>query len=294
MKRFIILFTEKEGTSALVRALDNFAGISILRATEDRAWEPFNHDICGSMPHASLRRCLELVFAGQPIDFECLNRIYTRTSHRPLLELETENAVGLKMRFVQPWRATYPRIARSRVTKPIRNLLRTLRFKRFKKMMFELFQQNEVVVFLAVRQDNLRWGLSKYHGGHFQFAIASGKKRKEDLGKIDVNCDRLEEIVRECERMHAEKRLLMEELTLAGIQAYPLLYEDFLSDKRSYFKKVLGYLGLDITEGELDTVLQKGMHFQKVHSECISEFVENHKEVEEKFGNRFISWHELA
>ncbi len=54
--------------------------------------------------------------------------------------------------------------------------------------------------------------------------------------------------------------------------------------------KISECLELKISAEEIDAVLQRGEYFEKVHSDDISEFVVNHQEVLEKFGNRFISW----
>jgi hypothetical protein len=144
----------------------------------------------------------------------------------------------------------------------------------FRRMMINLLQRNNVVVFLAVRQDVLRWGLSKYHGdgtgkpGHLQGKLASGEITRDKIGKIHVE----------------------EELKLSGIQTYPLCYEDFLTDKQKYISQIFNFLELKISKEEIDDALKRGQYFKKVHSDDISNFVENHKEVKEKFGDRFVSW----
>ena len=90
--------------------------------------------------------------------------------------------------------------------------------------------------------------------------------------------------------MHEENRRLMEEFLEAGIRCHPVLYEDFVADKRSYLKELFGVLELEITNDEISQILDQKEYLEKVHSDDISEFVENHEEVMDRFSNRFVSW----
>ncbi len=302
MRDFIIFFEEKEGTSPLVRLLNNFESISIIHQVNNSGWEPFDSHNCGPISLRSLERCLDLVFNKTSIDFKRLNRIYIRTATRLLEEINRgTGTVGFKMRF-RPPRENFPytivfsrwnrlsRIFAQYHTRPSKHMIP------FKHMMINLLRRNDVVVFLAVRQDLLRWGLSKYHGdgtgkpGHLQFKLAAGKISRDEIGKIQVDCTRLEEIITKCEESNVRKRRLVEELKLAGIQTHLLLYEDFLTDQQQYFSQILNYLELETSKGEIDAVLKRGAYFKKVHSDDISDFVENHEEVKEKFGDRFVPW----
>ena len=82
----------------------------------------------------------------------------------------------------------------------------------------------------------------------------------------------------------------MSSLKKQGIPVYPLCYEDFLSDKQQFFSHILNILEIEITKKEIEAALNEGMFYQKVHSNKISDFVENHEEIERMFGDRFISW----
>jgi hypothetical protein len=77
---------------------------------------------------------------------------------------------------------------------------------------------------------------------------------------------------------------------MSGIQTYPICYEDFLADKRQCISQIFNLLELKISKKEINDALKMGEYFVKVHSDDISDFVENHEEVMEKFGDRFISW----
>lgn len=289
MRNFIILFDEKEGTSPLMRLLDNFDQISIIRqAGGEGTREPFEKHSCGPMSIRNLKQCLDIIFNNKPIDIKKLNSIYTRTAKKPLEKISNEGVVGFKMRFSNKGNRLY--------VWPLKRLFKKYHSWSFKNMMINLFKKNNVTALFAVRQDVLRWGLSKYHGdgtgspGHLQFKLAKGELSKEEIGKFHVDCKQLEKIILRCEKRHAKKRHLMEDFKSAGIQAHPICYEDFLSDKHKYFKRLFEFLELEVSKEEIDNALNRGEYFKKVHSDDISEIVVNHEEVKEKFGNRFISW----
>jgi len=157
-------------------------------------------------------------------------------------------------------------------------------------MMFDVLKRNDVVVFLALRQDILRWALSKYHGdgtgkpGHLQFKLAKGKIKRSSIGNIHVDSTRFKTVISQCVEAHARKRRLMEEFKLAGIQSHFLIYEDFLTDKQKVLNRILDILELKTSTQEIDAALKRGAYFEKVHSDNIANFVVNHEEIMEKFG----------
>jgi hypothetical protein len=296
MRNFIIFFHEKTGTSPLVRLLDKFDLINVLRQEGNTGFEPFDRHNCGRMSLTNLKKCLDIVFTRGPKNTEQLNRIYMATAKRPLDIIGENGVTGFKMRFTPP--NPYPLHAEKL---PIWNKLADRLFRgyyarSFKKMMLETLKRHGVVVLLAIRQDVLRLGLSKYHGdgtgepGHLQFKLARGAITRDEIGKIQVDCDRLEKIISKCEAMHEGNRLLMEEFKRSGIQVHPILYEDFVVDKRSYLERLFRKLELDIASDEISKVLGHEEYLKKVHSDDISEFVENHEEVTRRFADRFVSW----
>lgn len=292
MRNFIIFFRGKEGTSPVVRLLDHFEKISIIHAVNNSGWEPFDRRWCGLMPLRNLERCLDLVFSRVSIDFDRLNRVYLRTAKAPLAEFDQTGAVGFKMRFHAP-KNHFPIM---RKFPHLERWSKTSQDRAFRRMMFDVLKRNDVVVFVVVRQDVLRWALSTYHGdgtgrpGHLQFKLASGKIDRDEIGTIHVDCARLEQILSHCAKAHAKKRRLMEDLKLAGIRCHVLRYEDFLADKTQYFRRILDCLDLTVSIEELEEVLKQDAVFTKVHSDVISDFVENHEEIEERFGHHFTSW----
>lgn len=281
MRNFIIFFEEKEGTTPLVHLLKNFSQVDIVQ--QENIIEPFDSHCCGQMPISRIKRSLDIIYGKENPDFTTLNMLYSKTAQGNLREFSRQNSVGFKMRFTPP---------------AIKDKL----FMRhsFKRMMFDLLERKRVVVFLAVRQDILRWALSKYHGdgtgkkGHLQFKLAKGLITREQIGKIHVDCSRLAKILKKCERSHARKRRMMQELKERGVPTFPLLYEDFLIDKPSYFTRLFAHLGVDVSRSDIDMALQDGTKMKKVHSSNISDFVLNHEEVLEKFGDRYISWSQDA
>ena len=294
MRNFIIFFDEKEGTSPLVRLLDNFGQISIVHQVGDRGWEPFDRHNCGWLRISELVQCLDLLFDDTPLDMGRLNGIYAKKAIAPLDTVDKAGAIGFKMRFVPPhpvelmWRKFLSGVSKA--------VTRRDSAQAFERKMINTIKANDAVIFLAVRQDVFRWALSKYHGdgtgkpGHIQFKLASGAISKSEIGKIRIDRDRFEQSLLECEEVHAEKRRLVHELQRAGISVHPLLYEDFLADKKAYFIRLLGLLEIDISDAEIDAALELGGYFNKVHSDDISEFVENHEEITEMFGDRYVAW----
>ena len=280
MRNFIIIFAEKEGTSPLIRLLNNFEQISIIHQVNTQDWEPFDIHNRGAMTLKNLERCLDMVFNKESIDFERLNQIYTKTAKKPLEEFNRNEVTGLKMRFTTP----------SENSLFWNTLPKNFTFDAFRLMMFDVLKRNDVVVFLALRQDILRWALSKYHGdgtgkpGHLQFKLAKGRIKRSSIGKIHVDSTRFKTVISQCVEAHAYKRRLMEDFKRAGIQTHFLIYEDFLTDKQKYLNRILDILELNTSTQEIDAALKRGAYFEKVHSHDIADFVVNHEEIIEKFG----------
>ena len=292
MRNFLIFFSGKEGTSPLVRLLNNVKQISIVHQVNNLGWEPFDKHNCGPMPVQDMGRCLEMIFNHQPTNFDELNKIYTKTATRPLEEFNESGSIGLKMRFHAPFEKT----SFMDVCWPWYRVYRKSLNLSFRRMMFDLIKRNNLVVFMAVRQDVLRWALSRYHGdgtgnpGNLQFKLSDGEIKKEDIKKIYVDCNRLSKIIKNGLESHAQKRKLFDRFKRNGIQVFPLCYEDFLLDKQKYFNRVFELLELKVPKEERDIALNKGAHFKKVHSNDLSGFVENHQEVMDRFGKCFVSW----
>ena len=290
MKNFIIFFDEKEGTSPLVRLLNNFEKVSIVHRAD--SWEPFDRHACGPISLRDLRACLELLFADGPADFGRLNEIYLKSAKKPLKEIDTSVPVGFKMRFAP----TVPALPYIDGFSFWNRRIEAITMSQYRRMMFDVLKKNNVTAFIAVRQDLLRWALSKYHGdgtgkpGHLQFKVARGKADSVHLEPITVDCVRLGSLIAQCKGAHARKKRLMEDLRSQGISAHPLRYEDFIGCKEQYFSRFFELLGVEMSIAEIQEALSKGSHFKKVHPDDISEFVSNYEEVLDRIGSPFIPW----
>ncbi|QXD31412.1 hypothetical protein [Candidatus Pelagisphaera phototrophica] len=82
----------------------------------------------------------------------------------------------------------------------------------------------------------------------------------------------------------------LQRLKRYGIKAYPILYEEFLENKHAFFKRIFKILNVDADDKAIEKSIGKGTALKKVHSNDISEFIENHEEIMERFGNRFTPW----
>lgn len=268
---FVMFFDEKEGTTPIIRLLDNFPQVEVIRTMGE--WEPFDRHASGPMPLSSLRACLDLVFSRTPV--EEINELYRRTATRPLSPFRGDGSIGFKMRFTPPEGSS-------------RDL--------FSRVMLDVLNRHDVLVFLAVRQDLLRWALSKYHGdgtgraGHIQFRLASGKLARDEIPRITVDSDRLERTIDRCEAIHAEKRKLMRELKQGGLDVVPVRYEDFLADPAACLMDLIAGLGHEVSGDEARAALARGAFVERVHGDDLSEFFVNAEELESRFGDRFQPW----
>ena len=284
VKNFIILFGEKEGTSVMARLLNNFEKVSVLHHSNGSGWEPFDQHCCGKINSDDLFKCLNIIFSNDIINFQYLNKIYRRSSKEELSSFHSMNvSKGFKMRFTNPsaprWMKAIPLLANFN----------------YERKMIRLFKRHNVVVFIAIRRDLLRWALSKYHGngsgkpGHLQFALADGRISRNDIPKIYVEDSKLMRLIHKCEKAHSHKYRLASSLRKAGVEVRFLEYEEFLDDKVIFFKKIQNALEIyNEDDEEIDNIIQRGASLEKVHSNDISEFVINSDSIMSKFGHYTI------
>lgn len=295
MRNFIIFFNEKEGSTPVVHLLNEFKAVSVVHQGQG-GWEPFDAHKCGAMPIRKLERCLRLVYGSSPVDMDALNGVYTATATGPLVPIEPKTAVGFKMRFRPPSSNPLRIPTKHRVAKRLRRAVQKAQHRRFRRRMLAVLHDCDVTAFVVVRQDLLRWALSKYHGdgtgrpGHLQFAVATGRIERDTIERIHVDLDKFRRIIRWCKRDHERKRELLADLESAGVRTAVLRYEDFVSEPAGYFARLLEALDLEADAAEIDAVLARGTRFEKVHSDDLSEFVENHQEVVDAFGGSFVRW----
>ena len=288
-RNFVIFFDQKEGTTPIVLVLNNFSPVSVLHQATGGGWEPFDRHNCGPMDLDALIECLDLVFSGAPASE--VNRVYRLTAAAPLAEYKTAGSVGFKMRY-RPWAGPLvpPRLETSRPRPKAHQLAR------FSREMTSVLSRHDVLVFLAVRQDLLRWALSRYHGdgtgrpGHIQFRLAQREVTSEEIPRIRVDLDVLSREIDRCEAIYAEKLELARRLQDAGVDVIPLRYEDFLIDELGFFRDVLAHLGHELPDEVVQFVVAHGSGFERVHGNDLSEFFLNAAELEERFGGRFHEW----
>jgi len=268
---FVMFFDEKEGTTPIIRLLNNFPQVEAIRTMGE--WEPFDRHASGPIQLSTLRECLDMVFSRASV--EDINKVYQRTASRALSPFRGDGSIGFKMRFTGPEGSSEDH---------------------FTRMMLDVLIRHDVLVFLAVRQDLLRWALSKYHGdgtgrpGHIQFKLASGKLARDEIPRITVDTDRLERTIDRCEAIHAQKRQLMRKLQDAGLDVVPVRYEDFLADPAACLMGLVASLGHEVSDGEARDALTRGAFVERVHGDDLSEFFVNAAELESQFGDRFEAW----
>src|SRR5690606_32592926 len=143
-----------------------------------------------------------------------LQKIYSATARWPLRPFDKSKSVGSKMRF-RPQRAS----------EPMRRLFR----RPCPHLAVNRLRGPDAVAFVTIREDVLRWALSKYHGdgtgrpGHLQFRLARRKIRRSRIPKIHVDLNEFRQLLQTCEETVARKWELIERLNARGVTAWPML-----------------------------------------------------------------------
>ena len=219
--------------------------------------------------------------------------VRSKVADRKLIALPSKASVRLKMRWKPP---RILHVGADVVDLPVNRIFKRQRYRAYREYMVDMLHENNVVPMLAVRQNIFKWALSKYHGdgqgkvGHLQFQLASGAIKKSDIPKIHVDLKRFGRLIEQCRRKHDRKREFVEWMMRRGMQVQPLLYESFLNQPIGFFGNFLNQLGHDAHLAEIKDVLTQDIELQRVHSGALSEYVENHEELEETFGSCFESW----
>ena len=303
IKNFALFFEEKEGSTAVVQCLDALESVSVVRRETESGlggWEPFEWFNCGSLGPDRFRRCLDLIYGKRPLDLGRLNEIYTATARAPLRPFDASGTVGFKMRITPPWDIPdLPAASRYRKLKAVDVLCRAIRRSgrnAFKRLMGESLSSLGVVVLVMVRQDVFRWAISKYHGdgtgkpGHLQFRMAAGGATAGALPRIRIDPRRFGRIVDKCVQLHRTKRWWFDAMQAAGVQAYPLLYEEFAGDRLAFFTDLAAKLGISSGTQEIAERISGGTRLKRVHGSDISDYVVNHQEITDLYGDRFVKW----
>ena len=302
MRNFLILFHGKEGSSALVKLLQNLPQIAIVKlAGTEVGLEPFDSQHCGRMPNRSVRKCLDLIYSPEPVSIDALNRIYLQTAEEPIDTFDNRLVVGMKMRY--GCRSDAPG---STVLKRMPFLNRRLytwvdhwHGCHYERCVFDILRKHSVVVFMMVRQDVFRWALSRYHGdgtgnrGNLQFKLAERTISREEIGKIEVCPDELLKCIDECCGQLCDKLETMAKLRDAGIHVTPIMYESFCEDKQEFVRLLLNEIAVECDDQMIAGAIEAGCYFEKIHSDDIATFVENHQEIEARFGRCRVDFMEM-
>ena len=251
----------------MIRTLDNFDAIHIVRQMNDRGWEPFDRLAAGEITDNDLVRCLKLIYGPKSVFMEELNDTYLKTARYAIDDFDKTTSIGFKIRDGK-------------------------RSAECLKKIFSVLSENNVVAFVNIRKDVLRWALSRYHGdgsgkgtGHLQFALAKGKITHDEIPKLYVDLKKLKKMIDHCIALNSKKNKLLKDLADYGIESYPLYYEDFCSRKLDFFRTLLLRLDLEIPADEILKTLEKEVHLRKVHSDDIKTFVINYEEVLKNYGD---------
>jgi hypothetical protein len=303
MKNFVLFFEEKEGSTAVVQTLDSLESISLVRRETSSGlggWEPFEWFNCGSLGRSRFRECLRLIFSERPLNLAHLNELYLSTARAPLRSFGCNGSVGFKMRIVPPWDLPNLRAdsayRSNRAVDFVCRSIRRIERNSFRSLMADLLGELDVVVFVMVRQNIFRWAISKYHGdgsgkpGHLQFRMAAGDVPRSSLPRIEIEPKRFERILAKCVELHRIKRWWYDAMKDAGVTVHPLRYEEFSDDRVNFFAKTVGCLGTSVSPQDLSASVSAGTRLARVHGTDISEYVINHREISEKYGDRFIRW----
>lgn len=291
MTNFICLFTEKEGSTAMLQSLDLFNDVSVVHQSDGRGWEPFEHHNCGNANISVIINCMNAMFTRDSGQLKSAKGDYDKLA-RQSMEINIEKkAVGFKMRFRAP-RNFFPKTKSITFNRAFSYISRFFFNRRFRENVTECLIENNVKVFFIVRQDVMRWALSKYIGrgdgriGHRQFT----KHRPLDTEPKLINPNRLSKIVDKCLHIHAHRKQEFKRLQSLGIDCHVLTYESFQKDKAAFYNGFLKKLHIDANVESIHKVLVGGVGPTKVHSDSLHRFVTNHEEISKKFGSFYESW----
>lgn len=264
MKDFLILFWGREGSSALVATLERFPMIDLVgfEPFDDYVFLEAKHGGLGKdMPGTTLVECLKLIYDRSDPDAPArLRALYRQYRNRGLNDFKREGrSVGFKMRIFPESRWSH------------------------REEIFEVLSDHRVVAFVTIRRDVFRWALSTFRPAATQFRVARGEVSVQELPKLTIDPRELARRIEASEQRNRRKEALLGELEAAGVEAFPLYYEDFCENKPLLFRTLLNALGVRLSDQELSGVLAKEIRFKKVHSENIREFVSNSEELLDRF-----------
>jgi len=243
-KDFIVFFEGGEGSSAIMSHLKQF--------TEklDIIWfEPFdNCHFTNKLIDDDLSNIFSNIFNKniKKNYNENIRQIYSNYTDRQLADFDKNKSVGFKMRF-RDWDTIKPIIIK-----------------------------NNVVIFLLVRKNIVKWAISKYGSNSLQFKLIKGEIKENP--KTNINIKQFEKILKRCRESIDYKYSLFKKLKMEGVEVYLIYYEDYCENKTIFLNSILRKININLDLEKVKEIATKNIHFKKVHSDDIKTFVTNYDE----------------
>jgi len=253
-KDFIVFFEGGEGSSAIMSHLKQFTD------KLDIIWfEPFDNchftnKLIGDDLHTIFSNIFNKNIKNKYEDN--IRKIYSNYTNRQLLDFDKNKSVGFKMRF-RDWDTIKP-----------------------------IVSENNVVIFILVRKNIVKWAISKYGSNSLQFKLIKGEI--EQNPKTNINIGRFSKILNKCREGIEYKYSLFKKLKKEGVEVYLIYYEDYCENRTIFLSSILKKLNINMELDKVKEVANKNIHFKKVHSDDIKTFVTNYDEF-----YKFISDNEL-
>lgn len=255
MKHFILFFDGQEGSSSIMDYLKNFDQINTI------GFEPFDKcHLKRNFIDADFSNILELIFNNNIKDAytEQIMKIYKKYSIHNIYDFDKNKSIGLKMRFRD-----------YEILKPI------------------LIKYN-IVAFVLIRSNLLKFAFSRSKPLSLQFDLIDGKIDASPI--THLNLDTFSNKLSECKIENDNKQKLINTFIKDGITCYPVYYEHFCHDKKSFFRNILNKLTINIPDIQIEIALNKGTIFKKVHENIIDSIINKEEFINYLITNNLIAY----
>lgn len=242
-KNFVIFFDGCEGSTAIITHLKQFANIDII-------WfEPFdNCHLKKKLIGKDLNNMFNLVYNNNKFGYMAkINQIYSNYSDKELNNFDKDKSIGFKMRM--------------RNFGDIKNILKN----------------NDVVVFILMRKNILKWAISLYGSNTLQFKLV--KKEIDKNPPMTINFDTLKEKIDLCNKNIEKKYDMFKNIRKEGIETHFIYYEDYCDNKAVFLNSIIKKLNIHMHIESVKNIAEKNIYFQKVHDNDLSKFVTNYDEL---------------
>lgn len=265
IKKFLLVYTQKEGSTAILQTLDNLPNITVVKSR--RSYEPFDlHENKELSPIEILSNFNYVFRVGTNEELTAINE---NRKENPEYQFDINAPVrGCKMRI--------------RVRKDFNS---NQEFDDYINELFSILTSNNFLVFILHRENIFNWALSTYHGdgsghqGHLQFKLARGVLSQDSIPKIRIDSQKFLFVYKSLLALVENKRRLYRKLENLNMGVVILIYEDFLANKRLFFKKIYAALNVEVSESQLSEGLKLPIILKKVHSKPMSDYFVNYDEI---------------